>query len=272
MTVTETPDCILLSGYGEMNLDLTLDCGQAFRWQRDEAGIWRGTAYGRSIGVRAVNDGIEFYGSNAEDIKNIWTEYFDLGRDYGSILNAFKSDPHLCSAIEKSGTVRILNQEPWETLCTFIISACNNIPRIKGIVARLCEGFGERLSDGSYTFPSAGVIASKTVEELAVLRAGYRAPFILDAAKKVSSGEIDLAAVKDLTEAEARAALMKINGVGRKVADCTLLFSLGFSSVFPVDRHIKRACEALYPGGIPECFSPFAGLAQQYIFIVQAEL
>ncbi len=267
MTVTELENSILLSGYGEMNLGLTLDCGQAFRWTKDENDVWHGTAYGKSIGIKSTERGLEIYGSNVNDVKEIWCPYFDLERDYGKIIATFQNDPNLVSAIKKSGTVRILNQEPWEALCSFILSSCNNIPRIRGIIGRLCENFGERLPDGSYTFPSAEVIASKSEEELAVLRAGYRVPFILDAAKKAASGEIDLENVRSLSEEEARKTLMRINGVGRKVADCTLLFSLGFSSVFPVDRHIKRACEELYPNGLPECFSSFAGLAQQYIFI-----
>lgn len=271
MDIIQLADCVALSGYGEMNLDLTLDCGQAFRWNKDENGIWRGTAYGKSIGVKAADGGMEIYGSNVNEVKEIWCGYFDLDRDYDKIIATFQNDVHVRSAIEKSGTVRILNQEPWEALCSFIISACNNIPRIKGIVSRLCESFGDRLEDGSFTFPSAEVIASKTEEELAVLRAGYRVPFILDAARKVSSGEIDLEGVRSLSEEDARKTLMLINGVGRKVADCTLLFSLGFASVFPVDRHIKRACDNLYPNGLPECFSSFAGLAQQYIFIAQRE-
>lgn len=272
MTAQQRRDCIFVSGYGEMNLDLTLDCGQAFRWKKDAGGVWRGTAYGRSIGVKSVENGMEIYGSNLEDVNGIWRGYFDLDRDYGTVLESFKQDVHVCGAIEKSGTVRILNQEPWEALCSFIISACNNIPRIRGIVSRLCESFGTPLENGTFSFPSAQVIASKTAEELAVLRAGYRVPFILDAAEKVASGKTDLEALRLLSEDDARKGLMQINGVGRKVADCTLLFSMGFSTVFPVDRHIRRACESLYPQGLPDCFSSFAGLAQQYIFIAQLGL
>ena len=271
MDITQRADAVVISDFGEINLDMTLDCGQAFRWSRQPDGKWRGTACGRTIDITQKNSELYIYGSNEEDAQKIWADYFDLKRDYGKIITAFKNDAHVCGAIERHGTVRILNQEPWEALCSFIISACNNIPRIKGIVSRMCDNFGERLPDGSFAFPSPEVIAGKTEDELSVLRAGYRVPFILDAARAVCSGDIDLESVRELTEADARRTLMRIKGVGRKVADCTMLFSLGFSSVFPVDRHIQRACGEIYPDGLPDCFDAFYGLAQQYIFIAQLE-
>lgn len=269
MVVKQEKNHISVTDFGEINLDLTLDCGQAFRWRKDSEGIWHGVAYGKSVGVKSTEKGLAFFDTDLEAVENIWLDYFDLKRDYSQIIAIFKNDEHVRSAIEKSGTVHILNQEPWEALCTFIISACNNIPRIKGIVERMCVSFGERLGNGEYAFPSAKALAEKTPEDFSVLRCGYRAPYLFDAAMRVSSGETDLESIKILTEENARRELMKIKGVGQKVADCTLLFSLGFSDVFPTDRHIKRACAEFYPQGLPECLGSFKGLAQQYIFDTQ---
>ena len=157
------------------------------------------------------------------------------------------------------------NQEPWETLCSFIISQNNNIPRIKGIIDRLCMNFGEN-QNGVYTFPSANIIAKLSLEDLSVLRSGFRAKYILDAAKKVSSGEIDLDTLKSMDIDSARQELMKIKGVGPKVADCTLLFALEHIEAFPKDVWIKRAMEKLFGGQLPECAVPYAGIVQEYIF------
>lgn len=267
--ITEKNSYIEVSNFGDINLSLTLDCGQAFRW-KEQNGLWHSVAYGKSAQIKQNENSLYFYNSNIDDVKNIWIKYFDLERDYESVLKSFSEDELIFEAVKKSGTVRILNQEPWEALCSFIISQCNNIPRIKGIINTLCANFGEELSDGSYAFPSAETIAKKTEEDLSVLHAGYRTPYILAAARAVASGELDLTSLTASPLDDARKALMGIRGVGRKVADCTLLFSMGFSQVFPVDRHIDRAVKELYPEGLPACFDPFPGLAQQYIFITKA--
>lgn len=250
---------------GTLNLPLTLDCGQAFRWEERGNGIFTGVAFNKETSVRKTENGLLFIDTPEEEVREIWTEYFDLNKNHNEIMLKLSNDEVIKNAWEKYGTIHILNQEPWETLCSFIISSCNNIPRIKGIIKRLSEKFGEPTKTG-YTFPSAKTLATKNEDELSYLRAGYRVPYILEAARKVAEGEIDLEAVRNLSEDEARKELMKIKGVGKKVADCTLLFSLGFTDVYPVDRHIKRATEEYYPEGLPECFHPYSGLAQQYIF------
>ena len=200
-----------------------------------------------------------------DDIKEIWSHYFDFETDHKIILSRLTRDPFIKASYEKYGTIRILNQDPWETLCSFIISSCNNIPRIKGIIKRLSEAYGVKCGE-LYSFPDAKILAVKSEEDLAFLKAGYRVPYIIDAAKKVAGGEIDLQKIKNMPEAEARRELMKIKGVGKKVADCTMLFSLEFTDVYPVDRHIERATKEYYPNGIPDFFHPHSGLAQQYIF------
>lgn len=254
-----------LCGHTPFNVGLTLDCGQAFRWEETGENIYRGVAFGRELTIKDETEGLLFLGTPEDEIKEIWARYFDIDRDHNEIMKRLSRDPFISEAYSRFGGIHILNQEPWETLCSFIISACNNIPRIKGIVNRLSEALGESVGE-SFSFPDAKTLAVLKEDDLAFLRAGYRVPYILDAARKVAEGEIDFTAIRKMAEEDARRELMKIKGVGRKVADCTLLFSLGFSDCYPIDRHIERATKEIYPGGIPEFFSPHKGLAQQYIF------
>lgn len=250
---------------GCINLDYSLDCGQSFRWKKID-NIWTSVAYGRKISVEQNENVLIFYDTTEEDFENIWKSYFDLERDYIKITDRFKNDEYLAKATEKYYGIRVLNQEPWEALCSFIISQNNNIPRIKGIIERLCENFGEDLGDGFYTFPSAEKLSSLTVEDLSVLRAGFRAKYIIDAAKKVASGEIDFDEILKNDITFGREQLMKICGVGPKVAECCLLYGCKKTEAFPVDVWVKRIMSELYPHGMPECAFPELGIAQQYLF------
>ena len=254
-----------LCGHVPFNVGLTLDCGQAFRWEKTGENTYRGIAFKKELSLKDEGDSILFLNTDGDEIREIWADYFDLNSNHSEIMKRLSEDSFISEAYNRFGGIHILNQEPWETLCSFIISACNNIPRIKGIVNRLSESLGEKTENG-FTFPDAKTIAVLTDEDLAFLRAGYRVPYILDAARRVAEGEIDFEKIRAMTEEEARKELMKIKGVGRKVADCTLLFSLGFTDCYPVDRHIERATKELYPDGLPDFFSPHKGLAQQYIF------
>ena len=249
------------------NFDLkdTLDCGQAFRFKPLDNGAWCGVAKGKYIELEKRNADIIIKGSCEEDYYNIWEEYFDLKRNYGEIIESISENEVLKAASEFGKGIRILNQDPWEALCSFIISQNNNIPRIKGIVERLCENFGEKCGD-SFTFPSADTVSKLSLDDLAVLRSGFRAKYILDAANKVANGEIDLEALKSMDFESAREILMTIKGVGPKVADCCLLFGLGHIEAFPRDVWIKRALTELFDGELPPCAERYAGIVQQYIF------
>ena len=247
-------------------LSETLDCGQAFRWKEIGPGLWQGVAFGKCLKIGSENGVITLYDTSEEDFQFVWKDYFDLDRDYAHILSVLSENEILKTAGEFAGGIRILRQEPWEALCSFIISQNNNIPRIKGIVDRLCENFGEKISDGVYSFPTAEKIASLTLEDLAVLRSGFRAKYILDAAKKVANREIVLETLRTLPLDAARTELVKIYGVGEKVADCTLLFGLSHIEAFPKDVWIKRATQKLFGGSLPDCAKDYAGIAQQYIF------
>ena len=164
------------------------------------------------------------------------------------------------------GGISLLKQEPWEALCSFIISQNNNIPRIKGIISRLCEAFGDNLGNGDFSFPDAERLAKMTPEELDPLRAGFRAKYIVDAARKVASGEVPLYELKKLPLEEGLDSLMKITGVGPKVASCALLYGCGKKDAFPIDVWVKKILKELYPDGFPFEDSPYKGVAQQYLF------
>ena len=247
------------------NPALTLDCGQAFRWSEAEDGSIIGTAFGRHLAVRA-EDGKVFFDTSKEDFDAVWHDYFDLGRDYRSLCEGFKADEYLAKAVRAYPGIRILRQEPWEALCSFIISQNNNIPRIKGIIQRLCEAFGDDIGNGCYSFPCAQRLAELSVGDLAPLRSGFRAKYIIDAARKAASGEVDVDALSAMALDEARAELMKIKGVGPKVAECTLLYGCGKVDAFPMDVWVKRIMSEMYPAGLPHCTDGVRGIAQQYLF------
>ena len=242
------------------DLGATLECGQCFRWKALGEGEYRFFA-----GSRQGTAGPSSLGSLWED--PAWRQYFDLERDYGGIRRELSGfHPILAQAAEFAPGIRILNQDPWEALCSFILSQNNNIPRIQGIIERLCQTFGEPLEDGGFSFPGPERLAGRSPEELAPLRCGFRARYVVDAAEKVCRGLPDLSQLGQIPLEEARQALMTIVGVGRKVADCTLLYGLHRLDVFPVDVWIRRALDQLFLGMTPESFGPYGGIAQQYIF------
>ncbi len=257
---------IIFENVHDLDLAQTLDCGQSFRWSEREDGGFSGVAFGRSVVVYLDGERLVIDNAREED-RELWSSYFDLGLDYGRIRESIsRLHPVLSEAAKYAPGIRILRQEPYEALCTFIISQNNNIKRIKGIVARLCESFGEELPDGSYAFPTAERMASLEPDDYAPLRAGFRNRYLLDAARKVYSGEVDLAYCFDAPYPDARAELMKITGVGVKVADCTLLFGMHRIEAFPIDVWMRRAMDALFPGMTAGDFGEYAGIAQQYIF------
>ncbi len=248
------------------NLKNTFECGQCFRWDRQTDDSYFGIAHGKCLCVSASENRIILRSCSEEDYLTIWKDYFDLENDYNKIKREIeKAAPQLTEALKSIDGIRILKQEPWEALCSFIISQNNNIPRIKGIVQRLCEGFGSQTELG-YSFPDADTIAKLTVEDLAPLRAGFRAKYIIDAAKKVSGGDVRLYDMYNMPIEECRYELMKIVGVGKKVAECTLLYGLHRMEAFPVDVWMRKALSSTFSGIDIEALGEYAGIAQQYIF------
>ena len=242
-------------------LGQTLDCGQSFRWKQVPGGAWEGVARGRYVRITREN-----LPSVLRD--GFWAEYFDTGLDYGAIREGFReADPVLAEAVRFAPDIRILNQEPWEALCSFLLSQCNNIGRIKGLVARLCGAFGGPADDGVHrAFPTAEALARAGEEGLRALGCGFRAAYLAEAARRAAEGQIDWDALRRLPMDEARSRLTELPGVGPKVADCVLLYGLHRLDAFPMDVWMKRAMTTLFPGRSPQEFGPYAGVAQQYLF------
>ena len=249
----------------DFSLSETLQCGQCFRWKRCEDGTWQGAAMGKRLTLREENGEILF-SAGKEEFLEVWVPYFDLELDYGKIRRSLsRKHPVLREACRYAPGIRILRQDPWEALCSFIISQNNNIPRIQGIISRLCELYGGE-NGGNTAFPPPEWLAELSVEDLAPLRSGFRAKYLLSAARLTVSGEVDLAAAAKLPVDEAREMLRKIYGVGDKVADCVLLYGLHRLEAFPMDVWMKRTMAELLPGVSPEDLGNFAGIAQQYLF------
>lgn len=247
-----------------LDLEKTLLCGQAFRWKKVDEGVFEGIAGKNYLKITQAENGAVLHNINENEIQ-FWENYFDTSTDYPKVLKRLSKDKIMKKAIEKHGGIRLLRQDPFETLISFIISQNNNIKRISGIVERLCENFGEA-SENGYAFPTAQRLAELEDVDLAPLRAGFRNRYIIDGARKTYYGDVQLYKLYNLSYQQAKHELLKIVGVGEKVADCVLLFAFYKMEAFPKDVWIKRVMEEFYPGGIPSCFSGFEGIAQQILF------
>ena len=257
---------IIFENITDLDLRETLECGQSFRWRPLPDGGYRGIVRGRIACASMDGDRLILDGADDSD-RPMWREYFDLGLDYGAIKRELSAvHPVMADAARFAPGIRILDQEPFEALISFIISQNNNIKRIAGIVDRLCETFGEPIGDGEHTFPTAERLAALSPDDLAPIRAGFRHRYIIDAAQKVADGTVDLEAIRNMPYDEAREGLMQITGVGVKVADCVLLYGLHRLDGFPLDVWMKRAMAVLFDGMNPKRFGRHAGIAQQYIF------
>ena len=250
----------ILLRQSDFALDDTLDCGQAFRWEKIADNAYHGAFLNRQLTISCENgsDLFRLHDTSEQDFLEIWVDYFDLSTDYGEIKRRFSSDDTLSKACEFAGGIRILKQDSWEALSSFIISQNNNIPRIKGIIGRLCQHY-----DG---YPCAVDMKNETVDSLSYLRSGFRAKYLVDAISKVLDGSIDFEALRTIPLDDARNVLMTIKGVGPKVADCALLFGFYRLDAFPKDVWVKRVMSRWYPNGLPECTKGLEGIAQQYLF------
>lgn len=266
----------------EYDLDATLDCGQAFGWDRAGGG-WIGVVHGRW--VRLLQEGRRIVADVAvAETDWSWLEHhLALDEDLGAILKTFPDDGPMRDAVAACRGLRLLRQEPWECLASFICSSTKQIVQIRQIVRMLRERHGERVpvpaGEGpAWAFPTAERIAALEESDLRSCKLGFRAPYLLAAARRVASGELDLGRLAGMTVDEAREQLMGLRGVGRKVADCALLFGMGFPTAFPVDVWVRVALQGLYfprarkvPARRLEEFSathfgPHGGYAQQYLF------
>ncbi len=253
-----------LDSRDNFSLGATVLSGQCFRWSQCGDG-YEGIVSGKKVTARQIGDRIEIHGAKSED-ESFFRTYFDLDRDYTSINDEIiRMEPRLAPCESFARGVRILRQEPFEALCSFIISQNNNIPRIRGIVSRLCERFGTDIGKG-FAFPTPAQLADAKADDFAALGLGYRAPYLVDAVKRVNDGRFDISAAFAMPTDQLRSMLLEIHGVGPKVAECVLLYGFSRLECFPVDTWIKKALCELLGNDTPILSSPYAGIAQQYIF------
>lgn len=273
-----------ITGLRDFNLKHIFDCGQCFRFNEVDENTYFGIAKNKALRISQHDDTIVLYDTTEEDWNNIWFDFFDLNRDYSEIKRMLSRDSVMKDAITYGEGIRILNQDLWETVISFIISASNNIPRIKGIIERFCSAYGKKISymgNTYYSFPSIETVSKLSHEDLSVIRAGYRDKYIIDAAQKFKAGEISEKLLRQMSAVQAKKELMTINGIGNKVSDCILLFGLQKTDSFPVDVWIKRIMEYCYFDGeqsidtisrfAEDKFGNLGGFAQQYLFFYARE-
>ena len=280
---------VRIDGVSELDIEKIFDCGQCFRFERVEnsrhASEFSGVAYGRFVSFAQDGDTLYIYGSDLADFEAVWRGYLDLDRDYREVerdVLAHSQNSALIAAIEYGRGIRILSQEPFECVISFIISQNNNIPRIKKIIEALSERCGERIElcdeakkhlSGEripYAFPSAEALCALGEAGLFEMKTGFRAKYIYDASSRVLSGELMLDTVRGEDTERAIERLCEVKGIGRKVASCALLFGFGKYDAFPIDVWMKRVAEK-YFGDEAETlssrtFGDYAGIAQQYLF------
>lgn len=257
---------VIITGVSHFDLSQTLDCGQAFRWSECEDGSFSGIAHGRRLDISLDQNELALKNCTVEEFHDTWKNYFGFGRDYEALREEFAGEENLIKALEFSPGLRLMRQDTWETLVSFILSQHTNIPRIKKMVTTLCETLGNPLPCGGFTFPTPEKIASANASDLAPIKAGYRTKYVIDAACQVAGKKIDLTALEHQPTADVKKALLSILGVGPKVADCVLLYGFGREECYPVDVWIKRAMTKLYPGGFPDSLKNQAGIAQLFLF------
>jgi len=287
--VVESDGCdVRFSKIAPFSLKDTLMCGQAFRWKSTSNDLcaYTGVVKGKVLKVRQEDDCLILEGPVDEDTVRMTLDYFALDVDLGEIENKLREiDPAVGTAIDFAPGIRLLRQDPWEAMVTFIISARNSMPLIRRSVELLAEKHGVPISerrqgdscDVHFSFPSPKMLAEAAVEELLECRTGFKAPYIREAAERIAFGGFDLYGVGDLEYEEAKSKLMEFKGVGSKVADCILLFAFGFYQAFPIDVWVTRIMRYLYFDSkkVPlrvisefahEKFGDLAGYAQQYLF------
>ena len=266
------------------------ECGQCFRWNREEDGSYTGVFHNNVLNVDKNGNEITFKGIYEGNIEKICTDYFDLNRDYTKIKEELSNiDDNLKRSIEYGKGIRILNQDLWETIISFIISANNNIPRIKGIIERLSKSYGRKIIYNNkeyFTFPTPEELRNVTVEDFRNLGLGFRDIRLYETTHMILEKQVDLKKLEKLPTKLAREELLRLSGVGPKVADCILLFStLKRFDVFPIDVWVRRVMNELYIKNedenkvtkkeiqklADEKFGNMQGLAQQYLFYWKRE-
>ena len=276
MTAEQTGNDILISGAEHYDIYKTFSSGQTFRFSRDGMCL-SGAAFGRVLELYQHEDAITLKNCTSEEYESIWKEYFAADLDYGRILKAIDNDEIIHNAIKSGSGIRILRQELWECIISFVLSQNSNIPRISKMVEALCSSCGTKIPSSSlFAFPSPEQILKFGKNSLGNLKLGYRDEYVYEAAKAVCERKLDTEKLRAADTQTARKMLTDIKGIGGKVADCILLFGLGRYEVCPHDVWIKRILSEKYGIAdvnekkgyqfVSEKWGEYAGIAQQFLF------
>lgn len=287
MKVYEKNNMVILEGVSDFDPKHIFECGQCFRWRAEEDGSYTGVAKGKVINVSRENDTIYIKNSNLEDFNNIWKNYFDLETNYTEIKNILKNmDEHLEKATEFGWGIRLLRQDPWEMIISFIISSNNRIPMIQRAIGNLSKQYGTYIGEYNgmeyYDFPTPEQLNKASIEDIRACSTGFRDKYIKSTTEAVISDNDDVYSYSNLSTDECRKELMKFNGIGPKVCDCIALFGMQKYDTFPVDVWVKRVMQEFYVDddmSLPKMrtyaidkFGDLSGFAQQYLFYYAREL
>lgn len=275
---------VVLEGVKNFNIKQVVECGQCFRWKKVTDSNYIGVAYGRVIEVVQEGDKVQILNTTEEDFKNIWQEYFDFNRDYSEVKDKLIDDELLKKSMEFGYGVRVLNQEPFEILISFIISARNSIPVISKTINNISKKYGTKLQykgEDYYTFPTIEQLSIATEDDIRETGASFRSKYIVDTVRRLKDGELSLEEIMALNDDKCHTKLQEFKGVGAKVADCVMLFSMKKTSAFPVDVWVKRAMIYFYDAKdsslnkirifARDRFGELSGFAQQYLFYYSRE-
>lgn len=275
---------IIIKDVENFELDHIFECGQCFRWNKQDNGNYIGVVYGKVIELEKKDNDVKIYNINEDEFNKIWCDYFDLKRDYTAIKQKFQKDPLLKRSVNFGHGIRLLQQEPFELTISFIISSNNRIPMIKRAINNLSMKWGKEIEyrgETYFTFPTEADLERASLEEIQSCGLGFRSKYVKDTVNKVHSGEVNLEFIKAQSDDVCHEELQKLSGIGPKVSDCIMLFSMQKYSAFPVDVWVKRAMQFFYLApdvSLPKIrifardkFEDLAGFAQQYLFYYARE-
>ena len=284
MNIIQKDNKIIVHDIRDFNITHIFECGQCFRWNREEDGSYTGVVKNKVINVLQQKNTVEFNNINTDDY-DIIKNYFDFDTDYETIKNTLNTDEIMAEAIKFGEGIRILNQEEWETMISFMISANNRIPMIKKVIENLSVSFGDYIGNYRgkeyFSFPTAERLSAAPVERILECKAGFRAPRIKEAATRFLYEKDKIYNIKNMSYDEGLAYLKTYKGIGDKVANCILLFSMKHFDTFPVDVWVRRVMQTLYVSKetkdadirkfAENKFGKYSGFAQQYLFYYARE-
>ena len=282
MVLKQLDKAIRMTDFTNFNIGEILECGQCFRFEKMDDDFYFLIAFGKVLYVRQDSDAVLFWYEDdvlgLEEFTALWVPYFDLERDYAAISAKFaENDPVMSDAIAFAPGIRVLNQDPWEMIVSFIISQNNRIPQIKKVINNISKRYGTKINGLNHAFPTAEQLSSAKAEDLRECKTGFRDKYILDASFKAANKELHLGRDTEMTTEDLRKSLLSVKGIGEKVAHCILLFGYGRFDTFPVDTWVRKVMEEYYFGGKKaqvaeihrfayERFGSLSGIAQQYLF------